>query len=208
VAATTLNKKSHPMSDQKARGETRGLPLCAALLLLGAGPVIALELDDIRVTKQGRAYLTQVTFDIPPPSDRVKAVLTDYEHPHRLTPDFTKREVIRRHSGIRVRTQVHACVLFFCKDLTLTQDVTLSADAIVADTVPEHSDFRSGYVSWVVTSNKSGGAHIRYESVMEPNFSVPPVIGRFFVRNRLRQQVLATARNLERESAVEMVPTR
>jgi hypothetical protein len=83
----------------------------------------------------------------------------------------------------------------------LTQDVTVAAGAIQADIVPEESDFLSGYVRWLVTSSASGGSRIQYESVIEPDFFIPPVIGQFFVRKRLQQQIFATAENLAREAA-------
>ena len=148
------------------------------LVLVGASHSMALNLDDVRITRQGRVYTAQLTFDITASVDQVTAVLTDYEHPNRLTPDVTKREVISRRSGItRVRTEIHSCVALFCKNLTLTQDVTVVAGAIRADVVPEESDFRSGYILWLVTSSDNGGSHIQYDSVIEPDFFIPPLIG-------------------------------
>ena len=190
------------------RDENRGNRSAVLLLLLvGVSHAVAVDLDDVRITKQGRAYQAHLTFDVTASVDRVTAVLTDYEHPNRLTPEVTRREVISRQSGItRVRAEIHSCVLFFCKDLTLTQDVTVVAGAIQADIVPEESDFRSGYVLWLVTSNDNGGSHIRYESVIEADFFIPPLIGRFFFRKRLQQQIFTSAENLEREAAREPVP--
>ncbi len=190
------------------RDENRGRRATVLLLVLvGVSHSMALEIDDVRITRQGRAYTAQLTFDVTASIDQVASVLTDYEHPNRLTPDVTKREVVGRRSGItRVRTEIHSCVVLFCKDLTLTQDVTVVAGTIQADIVPEESDFRSGYVLWLITSNDSGGSHIQYESVIEPDFFIPPVIGRFFIRKRLRQQIFATAENLEREAAWEPTP--
>ncbi len=187
------------------RDENRGSRTTVLLLgLVGVSHSMALEIDDVRITRQGRVYTAQLTFDITASVDQVTAVLTDYEHPNRLTPDVTKREVVGRKSGItRVRTEIHSCVVFFCKDLTLTQDVTVVAGAIKADIVPEESDFRSGYILWLVTSGDRGGSHIQYDSVIEPDFFIPPLIGRFFIRKRLRQQIFATAENLEREAARE-----
>ncbi len=190
------------------RDENRGSRTTVLLLgLVGVSHSMALEIDDVRITRQGRVYTAQLTFDITASVDQVTAVLTDYEHPNRLTPDVTKREVVGRESGItRVRTEIHSCVVFFCKYLTLTQDVTVVAGAIKADIVPEESDFRSGYLLWSVTSGDRGGSHIQYDSVIEPDFFIPPLIGRFFIRKRLRQQIFATAENLEREAAREPTP--
>lgn len=177
------------------------------LVLVGVNYSVALDLDDIHITVEGRAYHAQLSFDVTSSVDRVTAVLTDYDHPDRLTPDVTNRAVVSRQNGItRVRTEIHSCVVLFCKDLTLTQDVTVVAGTIQADIVPEESDFRRGYVHWLVTSSTSGGSHIRYESVIEPDFFIPPLIGRYFIRKRLRQQIFATAENLEREAARTPVP--
>jgi hypothetical protein len=135
------------------------------------------------------------------------AVLTDYGFPDRLDPEVTKREVISRHGGItRVRTEIRACAFFFCKDIVLTQDVTVVVDNIQADIVPDESDFRSGYFRWSISSSDNGRSHISFEVIMEPNFYIPPLIGGFFVRKKLRQKILATVENLESETAREPAP--
>ncbi len=182
----------------------------SAVLLLasvGVSYSMAVEIDDVHITRKGRVYRAQLTFDVTASVDQVASVLTDYEHPNRLTPDVTGREIVSRRSGVtRVRTEIHSCVVFFCKDLTLTQDVTVVAGAIKADIVPEESDFRSGYFLWSITSDDRGGSHIQYESVIEPDFFIPPLIGGYFMRKRFQQQIFATAENLEREAAREAVP--
>jgi hypothetical protein len=159
------------------------------LVLAGVSSAIALDTDDLRITKKGRSYQVQITFDIAAPVDRVMAVLTDYRYPDRLNPEVTKREVISRQQGItRVRTEFNSCVFLFCKDVVLTQD---------------QSDFRSGDLRWLVSSSDNGGSHIGFEAVMEPDFFIPPLIGGFFVRKRLRQEIIATAENLKTEAARE-----
>ena len=182
----------------------------SAVLLLALAAVsysMAVEIDDVQISQKGRVYRAQLTFDVTASVDQVAAVLTDYEHPNRLTPDVTGREIVGRQNGVtRVRTEIHSCVVFFCKDITLTQDVTVVAGAIKADIVPEESDFRSGYLLWSITSGDLGGAHIQYESVIEPDFFIPPLVGGYFMRKRFRQQIFATAENLEREAAREPAP--
>jgi hypothetical protein len=168
---------------------------------------MALDIDDLRITKQGRAYQVQMTCGVAASVKQVMAVLTDYGFPDRLDPEVTKRKVISRHGGItRVRTEIRACTFFFCKDIVLTQDVTVVADTIQADIVPDESDFRSGYFRWSVSSSDNGGSHIGFEAVMEPDFFIPPLIGGFFVRKMLRQKILATVENLESEAAREPAP--
>ena len=177
------------------------------LVLVGVSRATALDIDDIHITKQGRAYQVQMTFGVAASVSQVMAVLTDYGFPDRLDPEVTKREVISRQEGItRVRTEIRACAFLFCKDIALTQDVTVVADTIQADIVPDESDFRSGYFRWSVSSNDNGGSHIGFEAVMETDFFIPPLIGGFFVRKKLRKKILATAENLESEAAREPAP--
>lgn len=177
------------------------------LVLGGVRCVMAVDIDDLRITKQGRAYQVQMTFGVSASVNQVIAVLTDYGFPDRLDPEVTKREVISRHGEVtRVRTEIRGCVLIFCRDITFTLDITVVEDNIQADIVPEKSDFRSGYFHWSISSSDSGGSHIVFETVMEPDFFIPPLIGGPFVRKMLRQKTLATVENLESEAARESVP--
>ena len=192
------------MPSDRSRGSRAAVLLLA---LVGASSAMALDIDDLHITKKGRAYKVQITFDVAAPVDRVMAVLTDYRYPDRLNPEVTKREVIGRQKGItRVRTEFNSCVFVFCKDVVLTQDVTVVAGTIEANIVPDESDFRSGYLRWLVSSSDNGSSHIGFEAVMEPDFFIPPLVGGFFVRKRLRREILATAENLETEAAREPTP--
>ena len=75
------------------------------LVLLGTSCAMALELKDVQITNEGRRYQSQLNFDVSGSVEQVIEILTDYEHPERLTPSVTKREVIGRHGAIsRVRT--------------------------------------------------------------------------------------------------------
>jgi hypothetical protein len=177
------------------------------LVLVGVSRAMALDINDLRITKQGRAYQVQMTCGVAASVNQVMAVLTNYGFPDRLDPEVTKREVISRQGGItRVRTEIRGCVFIFCKDIVLTQDVTVVVDTIQADIVPDESDFRSGYFRWSVSSSDNGGSYIGFEAVMEPDFFIPPLIGGFFVRKMLRQKILATVENLESEAAREPAP--
>jgi len=196
--------RASPMLRDRSRGSRTAVLLLA---LVGVSSAMGLDIDDIDVTKKGRTYKVQITFDVAAPVNRVMAVLTDYRYPDRLNPEVTKREVISRQNGItRVRTEFRSCVFLFCKDIVLTQDVTVVAGTIQAIIVPDESNFRSGYLRWSVSSSDNGGSHIGFEAVMEPDFFIPPLIGGFFVRKRLRQEILATAENLEAEAAREPAP--
>jgi uncharacterized protein YqgV (UPF0045/DUF77 family) len=196
--------RASPMLRDQSRVSRSAVLLLA---LVGVSRVMALDIDDVHITKQGSVYQIQMTFSVDTSVNQVIALLTDYGFPNRLNPEVTKREVISRQKGItRVRTEIRSCVFFFCKDVALTQDVTVVANTIQADIVPDESDFRSGYLRWSVSSNDSGGSDIAFKAVIEPDFFIPPLIGGFFVRKSLRREILETAKNLETEAARESAP--
>lgn len=174
------------------------------LTLLASITTLALDLQNLNVTKEGRTYKIRMTFSITSSPDKVMAILTDYSFPDRLNPKVTARQIISLQNGItRVRTEIQSCVFVFCKDVALIQDITIIANTIQADIVPDKSDFRSGTLRWSVTSGDDGGSQIAFDANMEPDFFIPPLIGGYFVRKRLRQEILATAQRLEIEAMQE-----
>ena len=174
----------------------------AAIVLLAALLSVrcanAQDIDALDVTSEGRTFRVQMALEIAAPVDRIIAVLTDYGYPDRLNSMVTKKDVISRTGETtRVRIEFRSCVLFYCKNVVLTQDVTVMAGVIHAETIPEMSDFRSGSMRWLVSQTSDGGSHIRYLAVMEPDVFVPPFIGESLIRRKLRHEMLEIARNLE-----------
>ena len=169
-----------------------------------ASSALALDEGDVSVDKRGRAYVINMSFDVPANVYQVKSVLTDYRNPGRLTSTVSGREIIGQQDGlIRVSTELRGCALIFCKTMKLIQDVRVSHDLIRADVVPQGSDFRSGYLLWSVSGNASGKSHVVLEAVMEPDIFVPPLIGGLLIRHVLERHAIEIARNLEIEAALE-----
>ena len=182
---------------------------CALLVasLIGFAGARALDVDELDVTRDGRIYSVQMTFSIAAPADRVIEVLTDYETPAHLNPEVTNRKVISRNDGVtRVQTDLRSCLFLFCRDITMTQDVSVTADAVQADIVPDESDFRSGTMRWTVMDINDGSARVEFAAIMEPDVFIPPLFGRYLVRRMLEQEVIATAENLESAAAENSVP--
>ncbi|KPK55824.1 MAG: hypothetical protein AMS22_03130 [Thiotrichales bacterium SG8_50] len=168
--------------------------------LFGVSYAMALTIDALDVTSQGRTFKVKMKLEIAAPVDQIVAVLTDYRYPDRLSPKVTKKDVISRSEEItRVRIEFRSCVFLYCKNLILTQDVTANAGAIYAETIPELSDFLSGSMHWLVSPDGNGGSHIIYIAVMEPDIFIPPFIGEPLIRTRLRREMLEIAKNLESE---------
>jgi hypothetical protein len=169
-------------------------------------PFAALASDsgDVRIEKQDRAYEIRMSFDVQANPYRVRSVITDYRNPARLSSAVREREIISQTGGVtRIGTELRGCVVFFCRTITLVQDVTESDDSVRADVVPDGGDFRSGYLLWSIVGAEGGRSHVVFEAVMEPGFFVPPIIGGFLVRSALEKHVTEIARNLASEAALE-----
>ena len=183
----------------------RATAILAGLACLG--PAAALDVDDLEIDKDGRTYTVSMTFGVAAPVDRVIAVLTDFESPELLGPDVTNRTAVDRGDGVvRVHTEVRSCLFLFCRNLAFTQDVTITADTVRADIVPETSDFRSGTMRWVVSDTGGGITRVAFESTMEPGVFIPPLIGSMLVRRMLEREVLATATNVEAAATRSSAP--
>jgi len=63
------------------------------LVLVGASRAMALDIDDLRITKQGRAYQVQMTCGVAASVNQVMAVLTDYGFPDRLDPEVQREKL-------------------------------------------------------------------------------------------------------------------
>lgn len=188
----------------KRKRVNRANSFVAAMAMLLAVPVLAVDEHNVRVEKEDRSYRIHAAFDVPASIDQIKSVLTDFANPSRLTSAVTAREILGQQDGaVRVRTELRDCVLFFCKSLALIQDVTVSADEVRADVVPGGSDFRHGFLRWSINDVGNGSSHVIFDAVMEPDFFVPPVIGGLLVRKAVRKQVLATMEKLVSEAPRE-----
>jgi hypothetical protein len=167
----------------------------------------ALEIERFDIEKDGRVYYVDMTFTIAAPADDVIAVLTDYGRPDRLNPDVRKQEVISVRGAVtRVQTEVRSCLFVFCRNITLIQDVTVESGTILADIVPESSDFRSGSMRWSVTGTADNLSRVVYTADMEPDVFIPPLIGRTLIRKMLENDVLGAAAKLESEATSTTAP--
>lgn len=173
------------------------LPIC-----LAATPNYAMDVDRLEITARKGGYAIDMSFRVAAPAANVITVLSDFGYPDRLNPDVTSKEVISEQDGVtRVRIGFRGCVLFFCKATAMTQDVRIRGNEITADAVADGGDFKSGRLHWRVVNSEYGSAAVEFQATVEYEKYVFPIVGRFFVRKRLRDQLLRTAANLEIEAS-------
>lgn len=179
--------------------------LCASLSGL---PASAGEVYVASATHESGSYLVEVDVLVAVPETRVRELLTDYNNLGRVNPAIQVSEVLmtRAVGDYRVRTVTEACVWFYCKRIHQIQDVIEGLDGSVTATVlPSQSDFRYGYARLNLWSEPAG-TRVLIRSEVEPAFWIPPVIGPWLIKRKLRSEALETVFNLERVAQADALP--
>lgn len=159
------------------------------LLLTIFVPAIAgaAEMRTVHVEHNGGRYLMQseAVFDVG--LEPLYEVFLDYD----LSPEFSSWIVdarnLERDDGRRgYYIQNRGCVMFICQS-TVREGYVLHEpyDRIEAVADPELSDFEISNETW--TFRREGSATIvTYQLEMVPKFWVPPVIGPYVIKRKLR----------------------
>lgn len=152
-----------------------------------------------RVTHDNGRYV--VNFDVRIEADEasVRRQLTDYTHYTRLSDSITESRIVRTYSTTRVRVAVRldSCILIFCKTVNIVREVeTLKNGDIVTEADPAESDFSEARERWRISGDK-GATRLIYDAELVPSFYVPPLIGPWLLKSRIRRELRTTAERLE-----------
>lgn len=161
------------------------LPL---LFLLPAQQSVTADLREISVEVVDKRYhLTSEAYFAASRRD-VYRVLTDYDLFVQFSSAFVETRNVPKDDEGRPRyfTRMQGCLLFFCKTVVREGYLLLKPHSeIVAIAAPEASDFRYSRERWRL-EHSGDGTLLRYDFEMEPAFWVPPVIGPFIIKRKLR----------------------
>ena len=159
------------------------------LLLLAGGSASAAELYSIDVRHdEGEYFLVSVvwfdagleeTFEVFSTWDHSEQFSSAIVEARDLPPDELGRP------GFYSRAE--GCILFFCKTLVRQGHVELVENRVLHARVdPEHSDFEFSNETWTFRE-EDGGTRVRYELHMDPKFWVPPAIGPYLIKRKLKR---------------------
>ena len=164
--------------------------LCCALLAMplpGRGGGVT----DSSVSYDGGVYSLSIEARIDAPAPMVYRLITDHDHLHDINPAIRESRILRTYSPEkhRIRTVTRVCVLFYCRDVTQTQDMLQSPGYLIeADILPQDSDFRRGHGHWRLTA--AGNATLmQFHAELEPAFFLPPLIGPWLIRREMVSQI-------------------
>jgi hypothetical protein len=158
------------------------------------------KVADVRVGQEGDYLTMHSEVVIPRMPAQVHEVLTDFERLGRINGELKNVEILGRQDDGRARMRVVArvCVLFVCLDFVWVQQVyTDSSGDIVADIEPGTGDFRSGQARWHMLA-EDRGTRLVFDARLEPDFWFPPLIGRWLMERKLRNEAMVTATGIER----------
>lgn len=144
----------------------------------------------------------QVEVDVRLAADKAQVwrLLTDYVHYGQLNEAIRSSEILERRGkhALRVRTVTEACVYVFCRNIVQVQDVTQANENYVSATVlPHASHFRHG-VARMRLWEEGAMTRVRITAEVEPDFWIPPLIGPWLIKRKLRAEALETVHNVER----------
>ena len=159
----------------------------------------------LQVTETEGVYRIHVSQVLDVDAHYVHDVLTDVMHVYRLNPSIIESEILGSHgdNGIRIRTKLLTCLPVFCREVERVDIISvLASGVILAELIPEQSDFLSGKAEWKVTPLEGHRTHLAYEAYIEPGFFIPPIIGVQVVKNNLNKEFGVTFDRIERIATV------
>jgi len=176
-----------------------GCLVTGCLLSVWVVSVFAGKVYKATASYQEGVYLVEVDALVSVPEPRVRELLTDYNHLGRVNPDIKISEILktRKPGDYQVRTVTQACIWFFCKLIHQVQDVIEAADgSVMATIIPAQSDFRHGYARLDLWQ-EADGTRVQIRAEVEPDFWIPPLIGPWMIKRKLRGEAIETVQNLE-----------
>lgn len=175
----------------------RGLFMIITLCCIGSTHAMTVKHTDIRY-QDGRYY---VQFNVLINADKhtVAGLMDDYSRWPQWSSVVKKVTVIKQTDArtTLVKLKLNSCLLFFCKSLKKLQTVTRVAPGhLITLTTKDNKDFHYAREVWYASA-EGGDTRLIYDAVMEPDFFVPPLVGRWLISSRIRKALQQSIVKLE-----------
>jgi hypothetical protein len=148
----------------------------------------ASEVLTVDVKIDGDVYRMHGESIIQAPTDFVFNILADYDNFHRITNGIAESRYLEPDDdGVLLGyTRIDSCVWFYCRRFEKVERIwTTAPTEIITEAIPEKSDFKIGNARWTLKSVENGTLVI-YDADVDPDFWVPPVIGPWAFKKKLR----------------------
>lgn len=159
-------------------------------------PALAVEINDLQAKRKDR------TFDIGA-EIMIKAPLADTYHAAQAfekMPDYSPMIKSARLLGKqRLASKTRVCILGFCKTVKQVMRYELEPNKrIDMKVIPGKGNLKAGQAHWRFEPRGDDRTRIHFQTSIEPDFWVPPLIGSWAVKKVLRNQIESTAKAIEK----------
>lgn len=163
--------------------------VCLCLLLLlppFAGG--AAELRSVTVDRVNHRYVLQSEVWFDTDLDSIYATFLDYDVAWRFTSFIVESHNVAPSENGQRRFYIRnrGCVLFFCKSFERNGHIEHHPREFIRSIAdPDNSDFHWSLESWRFTEEGTGTL-VAYDFEFEPKFWIPPLIGPYVLKRKLR----------------------
>jgi hypothetical protein len=154
-------------------------------------------------------YSVEVDALVSAAQPEIYTLLTDFDHFYRLNNIIVESAVINQQSDRvkKYRMLLYSCILFYCRDAVLVEDVQENGiDEVITVVDPVQSNFSSGRSRWKILPEGTGQTSIVLRKKLEPSFWIPPLIGPWMIKNKLLLELSVMLNRLEEYASVQSGP--
>lgn len=172
--------------------------VCAAAVV--STSVWAAALNALDITRSSGRYELVADVLMAAPADAIFEVLIDYEHFDRISSIYKESHYMdpADDGTPLVYTRVEGCLLFYCMNMRRVERLETRPPRWIRTTaLPELSDFRYSQSEWRLEP-EGDATRVSYRLEMEPDFTMPPVIGPWLLKRRLLQGGARAVERIER----------
>ena len=183
--------------------------LLLVALCCWSGTASAAEMRSVDVGYEDSRYTMQSEVWFNAPLEAVYAVFSQWDLSTQFSSAIVQSKDLEPDEQGRPQffVQNRGCLLFFCKTFDRQGYVESQPfEVLRAIANPETSDFLVSRESWTFRPD-NGGTAVVYEMLMQPKFWVPPGVGPYLIKRKLRKdggaavdRVEAIAQRIAQES--------
>jgi len=166
----------------------RALACFLLLVLVSLQSATAAEMRSIDVQYEGGRYSVESVVWFDAGIDEIFEVFKKWDYSTQFSSAVVEAKDLEPDASGRAGYYIvnRGCVLFFCKSMVRQGYVeALHNENLRAVADPEISDFDLFEEDWSFVED-GDGTRVRYALLMEPGFWVPPAIGPYMIKRKLR----------------------
>lgn len=174
----------------------------SALILLALAispPLRAAEIRHLEVHEHQGSYSVNLDALLDAPHESIYAIIADPARWPQLSHIVTASEVVGRlpGDGRKVSVTFQDCILIFCQTIHKHEALRTSPNGNINTlAIPEQSDFSYAHEHWQISAEDQH-TRILYRAEMTPSFYVPPLVGAYILKAKIRSLLLQVTANLE-----------